>query len=247
MSKPIIQLKNIDFDFKQIKILEGINLEVNQKDFLAVIGPNGSGKTTLIKIILGLIKPTKGQVKVFGQGPQKVNQKMGYLPQGDNFDLDFPLTVEEVVLYGFIKPNSFGFKFKSEEKAKAKEIMQKIGIFQKRKNLIGQLSGGEKQKVLISRAMSANPQILILDEPNAHIDSRSEKDLYHLLKSLNQEMTIIMVSHDISAVSKYANKVACVNKNLYLSQIKDLKAGFKKHNHEHHFEDFIPIKHRCKL
>lgn len=243
----VVLLKDVNFAYDSATILENINLSIEERDFLAIIGPNGAGKSTLVKIILGLLKPQSGTVSVLGKTPEQSCQKIGYLPQGNFFDLSFPLSVKEVVLYGLIRKNSFLPFFTKSEKVKVNRLMKDLNIYEYRNEKIGNLSGGQRQRVFIARALIANPRILILDEPNTHIDSQAEKALYRWLKELNKKITIVMISHDISTVSNLANKVACVNKNISVNRVDAILEDGCYHKHNFGSDDFVPIKHSCKL
>lgn len=242
----VIELNNVQFKYNSMIILDDINLTVREKDFLSIIGPNGSGKSTLLRIIMGLLSPQKGTVKILGGSPEKNRERIGYLPQGNFFDINFPLTIEDIVLQGLINKHSFLPFFRQSDKAKAARVMEELGIYDIRTKQIGHLSGGQKQKTFIARALVANPTILVLDEPNAHIDSEAEQELYEILKEINNEITIIMVSHDVSAVSTLSSKVACVNKNISVNAIEDL---IKQEHPANHLISgkYISIKHTCKL
>ena len=244
--KKIIELSNLDFSYNGVSVLEEINLEVFEGDFLAIIGPNGGGKTTLVKLMLGLLKPKKGIVKLFNQNPQKSRILAGYVSQTRSFNRTFPITVEGVVLMGCLNQKSFLPFYTQADYKKAENAMKTVGILEYRKRKYEKLSGGQQQKVRIARALAVTPQVLILDEPSSHIDNKTEKDLYVFLKKLNQEknVTILLVSHDIGAVSQHANKIACVNTRLYLSEgeMYDEKKLSDLYQHEVKI-----INHKCKL
>ncbi|MDD5203523.1 MAG: ABC transporter ATP-binding protein, partial [Sulfurimonas sp.] len=181
-------------------ILEDINLEIHAKDFLAIIGPNGGGKSTLLKLILGILTPNKGSIN-------KIDS-IGYVPQNTNINTDFPIKVIEVVMIGqgLSKRKLFGYA--KEDIAQAKEILGEVGMLEYADKKIALLSGGERQRVMIARALFSKPKVLILDEPTSSIDVEGQKQVYELFKKLNEEITIIVVTHDISVVMGYATKVA---------------------------------------
>jgi zinc transport system ATP-binding protein len=210
----IIEIKNLSFCYHKQKILENVNLNVEEKDFLAIIGPNGGGKSTLLKLILGINPIKDGSIKTFGEVPKKNLSKIGYVPQNTNVNTDFPIKVLEVVLMGHIGEKSPLFGYGKEEKLCALGALAQVGMEKFANTKIGELSGGQRQRVMIARALCAHPQILILDEPTASIDIDGQKLIYELLKTLNSYITIIVVSHDISVIMKYANKVVHVNKRL---------------------------------
>jgi zinc transport system ATP-binding protein len=210
----VIEIKSLSFCYHKQKILEDINLEVEEKDFLAIIGPNGGGKSTLLKLILGINPVKDGSIKTFNELPKKNLSKIGYVPQNTNVNTDFPIKVIEVVLMGHIGEKSPLFGYGREEKMCAMGALARVGMEDFANEKIGSLSGGQRQRVMIARALCAHPQILILDEPTASIDVDGQKQIYSLLQELNYSITIIVVSHDISVIMQYANKVVHINKKL---------------------------------
>lgn len=241
----IVSLDQVYFAYDQRAVLEDITLEVEEGDFLAVVGPNGGGKTTLLRLILGRLAPVSGSVKVLGQPPRTVRSRIGYVPQHGEFARDFPVTVKDVVLMGRIKPESLFPRCSAADLEAAIQAMQSVSILELADRRFGTLSGGQKQRVLIARALSSNPSLLLLDEPTASVDSRVEKDIYELLRDLNKRMTIIMVSHDLGFVSSYVNKVACVNRRLKTHPVHEITS-----------EDIIneaydgamhSLRHECRL
>lgn len=209
-----ILIKNLQFSYQKQPVLTDINLQVAGGDFLAIIGPNGGGKSTLLKLILGSLKPQSGEIKVLNQKPQKVLDKIGYVPQNTNINTDFPITVIEVVLMGHVGHKRPIFGYAKEEIACAMGALAQVGMQEFANSKIGSLSGGQRQRVMIARALCAHPKILLLDEPTASIDTTGQKQIYELLKVLNEHMTVVVVSHDISVITHYAKKVAYVNKTL---------------------------------
>ena len=194
-------------------LLENVTLSVKENDFLSIIGPNGAGKTTLLKVIAGLITPAKGTVTIFGMAPQQKRMSLGYLPQAVTFDLDFPITVFDVVLMG--RYTKVFRRYRSKDKECALNALKTVDMdaFYDRK--IGTLSGGELQRVLLARALARKPDLLLLDEPTASIDPEMRKSFYELLVTLKEDMAIILVTHDITAVSAYVDTVACLNRKLF--------------------------------
>ncbi|MBO8158227.1 ABC transporter ATP-binding protein [Thermosyntropha sp.] len=217
----VIEIRNLWVIINGRSILRDVNLEVEEGDFLGIIGPNGGGKTTLLKVLAGLIKPTYGEVKIGGKKLNYNSKYIGYVPQYSFFDYDFPITVEEVVLLGRIAHKK-GRSFSVYDREKAYEMLQKVEMYDYRHRQIGELSGGERQRVLVARALALEPHILLLDEPTASADQRFAAGFYEILRDLNKEMTIILVSHDISAVSKYVNNIACLNQTLYFNEGKTI-------------------------
>ena len=205
-----IEVKNVTVYYGDLCVLEDINLGVNKNEFLGIIGPNGGGKTTLVKTMMGLIKPNKGEIKI------KKGAKLGYVPQFTSFDKTFPIKVLDVILMGrLISSMKIFHHYSDEDIEKARNTMNKLGILNLENRQIGQLSGGQLQKVLICRALASEPDILFLDEPTANIDTSSRKEIYDLLNNINEKITLIMVTHDMSAISSFVHNVACLNKILY--------------------------------
>lgn len=242
--KAVIEIDMVDFAYDGGLILEDISLTVTEGDFLGVVGPNGSGKSTLLKIILGLIHPLSGTVRVFGQPPEGARHLTGYVPQHAALDSSFPISVTDVVLIGRLgkAPRLGGYR-KADRQAAA-EAMQEVEIYNLRNQRFGTLSGGQKQRVLMARALVGKPDLLLLDEPTTSVDGRVEQDIYELLKKLNEKVTIVLVSHDLGFISTYVNRVACVNRGLSCDRT------------EHITGDIIEacyggpvhmLKHKCEL
>jgi zinc transport system ATP-binding protein len=212
--KKLIELKNVSAGYNGDVIIENVNFTVFDDDFIGVIGPNGGGKTTLIKVILGLIKPYRGSIK-YHFDVDKYNQNMGYLPQVNTTDRKFPVSVWDVVLSGFFSKNTILKKFSPDQKKKAEQIMEEMGILQLKKKPIGELSGGQLQRVFLCRAIISNPKLLILDEPNSFVDNQFENELYRILHKLSESLSIIIVSHDVGTISSYIKTIVCVNREVH--------------------------------
>ncbi len=231
----VIDIENLSFSYEKDVILENINLHVEERDFLAIIGPNGGGKSTLLKLILGIHKSKKGSIKVFGKAPEKNLSLIGYVPQNTNVNTDFPIKVIEVVLMGHVGAKNPLWGYGKDEIACAMGALAQVSMQDFAQKKIGSLSGGQRQRVMIARALCAHPKILILDEPTSSIDIKGQKEIYELLKLLNQNITIIVVSHDISVILEYASSAAHINKRLSYHDISDKKETFHTHNEEEHF------------
>lgn len=204
--------------------LEKVNLSIYKEDFLGIIGPNGGGKTTLLKVILGLVKPSRGQVKVLGDIPEKNRKFIGYVPQNILFDKEFPVSVWDVVLMGRLGQRGYFRRYNQEDKEKALDALKKVGMLEFKDKQIGKLSGGEQQRVFVARALVTEPRLLLLDEPMASIDPPMRAEFYALLEKLRKQMAIVLVSHDLSAVSIYVNKIACLNRRLFYHGSKEITA-----------------------
>ncbi|WP_445475425.1 metal ABC transporter ATP-binding protein [Methanococcoides methylutens] len=222
MNGEAIVLKDIWFHYNDTPILEEVNLVVKEHDFLAIIGPNGGGKSTLLKVILGLIKPSRGTVTVLGEIPQKARKFIGYVPQYSLIDLNFPISVWEVVLMGRLSHIGLLKRYGEDDKEKALDALKIVDMFDYKDRQIGSLSGGQRQRVFIARALAADPKLLLLDEPAAGVDIVRQEEFYELLERLKEKMAIVIVSHDISAVSVHVDKIACLNRKLYYHNSKEL-------------------------
>ncbi len=219
----IVSLESVTVDLNGQRVLEDVNLSIKEKDFLGVIGPNGGGKTTLLKVILGLIKPVTGEVTVFFGKPEDARRDIGYVPQVNLFDRSFPLTVFDAVLMGRIgKAVSLGY-FKSYDRDKAAEALRIAGMSAHAGRQIGKLSEGQKQRVFIARALVSDPKLLLLDEPTASVDPTAESEFYGILNELRDRMAVVLVSHDIGVISRYIDKIACLNRRLYFHDSKEIK------------------------
>ncbi len=211
--RPLIKIEDLDVGYDKVPVLNNVNLEIFENDFLGVIGPNGGGKTTLLKAILGLLKPMRGRI-VFDESMNKRRKPIGYLPQVKHIDKNFPITVYEVVRSGAIMKNPHRIG-SPEIKKKTEWLLQEMGITTIRNKAIGELSGGQMQRVFLCRALLSDPKILILDEPDTFVDNRFEGELYERLRMLNKEMAIVLVSHDVGTISSYVKTIACVNGDLH--------------------------------
>lgn len=209
--EPLLTISDVSIYYGMNKILENVNLTVFPHDFIGVIGPNGGGKTTLLKLILGIIKPTSGSINYHSRFSVA---QIGYLPQRSNQDIQFPITVKETVLSGLINRRKMMGWFLKKEQQAADKLMEMLNIRSLKYKKIDELSGGEYQKMMLCRAIIAQPQLLILDEPNTYTDHNFETEIGHILQDLNQNMAIIMVSHDLGIISGNVKTIACVNRTI---------------------------------
>lgn len=218
--KNIIEIKKVSFFYDEKEpVLDRVNLNIHQGDYIGLIGPNGAGKTTLLKIMLDLLKPASGSVKLFGTDIDKFQdwQKIGYVPQkAANFDPNFPATVWEVVLMGRYKKGGLFKATSQSDRDYAADALEKTGMARYKDRLIGELSGGQQQRVFIARSLVNRPEIIFLDEPTAGTDIAAQENFYGLLLKLNREfgLTLVLVSHDIERVLKDAMHIACIDKSL---------------------------------
>lgn len=211
-----IGIKNLNVFYDNICALSDINLTILEGDFLGIIGPNGGGKSTLLKAILGLVSPSSGTINILGEAPQQADSLLGYVPQFSKAGNKFPISVQEVVLMGRLRhKNKIFTSFTHEDYEIADAIMENLNIAHLRNRQISQLSGGQLQRVMIARALTIQPKLLLLDEPAANLDTESKNRIYTLLNELNKRMTIILVTHDMMAISSYVKSIACLNKKMY--------------------------------
>lgn len=215
MRKKVVEVDHLSVYYGDTPAIERVSLDVYEGEYWGIIGPNGGGKTTLLKSLLGIISPAEGSVKIYGESIAKNRTLLGYVPQVASLNKAFPMTVLEVVLSGRIQPQIKPFfRYSKADKEIAFNLLEKVGINDLADRQISQLSGGEFQRMLIARALAVKPKLLLLDEPTASVDAASRDQIYGLLKELNQEMTIILVTHDLLAISSHVGKLACLNTKL---------------------------------
>ena len=210
-----IELKGVWAGYKEKPILEDISLNIEAGDFVGVIGQNGSGKSTLLKVILGLVKPASGSVKLSGLDCRKVQRRIGYLPQLTQIDFNFPASVLDVVIMGRYGKLGLGSLVKELDRLKAMEAIEKVGLKNFKDAPIGQLSGGQRQRAFIARALAQEPDLLVLDEPITGVDITTQHALSHLFEELNSKgITIISTTHDLNCVASSFNRIICLNHRL---------------------------------
>uniref|UniRef100_UPI004056C7DC metal ABC transporter ATP-binding protein n=1 Tax=Alistipes sp. TaxID=1872444 RepID=UPI004056C7DC len=211
----LVSIRNLSVFYDDYCALEGVNLEINEDDFLGIIGPNGGGKTTLIRALLGAL-PHSGEVVYSPKLCQKSRKPLiGYMPQRSRFDPTFPISIHEVVLSGLQPLKGLGSHYTRAEKARATELIALAGISEVAHRPVGEVSGGQLQRALLCRSIIAEPKLLILDEPTNFVDNRFENELYSLLQELNKEMAIVMVSHDLGTISSVVKEIVCVNHTVH--------------------------------
>jgi zinc transport system ATP-binding protein len=215
MNSSIVEIRNVCFSYNDHEVLQEVNLDIPHGDFIAMIGPNGGGKTTLLKLILGLLRPDQGSVRVLGMPAKKASHLIGYVPQEIHGNLSFPITAMDVVLMGRLEPGKRLSRRSGEDRAEALKALEKMDMAAYAGRRIDELSGGQRQRVFIARAMVTRPKLLLLDEPASSIDTRGQADFFQLLKEINEDVTILVVSHDLMVISTYIKSVACVNKLLH--------------------------------
>ena len=242
--KDVVEIDQVGFAYNGDLVLEDVTLTVREGDFLGVVGPNGSGKTTLLKIILGLIHPLRGKVRVFGRPPDRARHLVGYVPQHADLDSSFPISVMDVILIGRLGKASRLGRYTKIDRQTAEEAMQEVEIYDLRNRHFGTLSGGQKQRVLMARALVGEPDLLLLDEPTTSVDGRVEQDIYELLKRLNEKVTIILVSHDLGFISSYVKHVACVNRRLVCNPTNEITGDIIEACYS---GPVHMLKHKCEL
>jgi len=208
----MIEIRNLSAGYDGKEVLNGINLTIHEHDFLGIIGPNGGGKTTLIRCILGLLKPTKGEI-VYAD--DNLIRQIGYLPQYNSIDRRFPISVEQVVLSGLLGGRSLSKPYTAAEREQARQTIAQMGLEGLEKQAIGSLSGGQLQRTMLGRALISRPRLLILDEPGTYLDRQSTHRLYQLLEEVAHECAIVLVSHDVGTVLRQVRNVACVDGTLH--------------------------------
>ncbi len=223
MQDPILFLSHVEYAYGKKPALIDVCFSMMPLDFVAIIGPNGGGKSTLVQLIMGLIQPDKGHVLLFNEPPEKGRRHVGYLSQASTMDAQYPIKVLDVVLTSRLLGNLW-HRVTQKDREEACECLDLVGVLPLQNRALSDLSGGERQRVFIARALLNGPRLLILDEPTSSVDPQAERAFYELLKILNEKMAILMVSHDISAVSQLVKKVACLNQKLIYHDSKELCA-----------------------
>ncbi len=208
--EPVVALQEVCFSYQDALVLKNISFDIKEGEFVGVIGPNGGGKTTLLKLIMGFLKPQTGKISIFGESPRTARQQISYVPQSLRFDKQFPISVLELVLGGRLSRLPWYGKFNRADKEAAVAALERVGMEDFQHRSFGNLSGGQAQRALIARALASEPKLLLLDEPTASVDSQAEADIYGILKKLQGEITILMVTHNLQAAIELVEKVICV-------------------------------------
>ena len=224
MESPSLEIKNLYYSVKDKTILRDINFVLHPNDYVGIIGPNGGGKTTFLKLILGLITPTSGEIQILERSPGNARGLVGYVPQFSRFDADYPVSCLEVVLMGRLSRKRWLGKYYREDREIAKSCLQSVKMEDFSRRQIGNLSGGQLQRVLIARALAQEPKILLLDEPTASVDTPFGEELYQMLTELNRKMAIILVSHDIGVLAREVKTIGCLNQKLHYHHSRDVHA-----------------------
>lgn len=216
-----IERLNVGYENKP-NVLSDVSLTIFEDDFLGIIGPNGGGKTTLLKTILGLIEPQDGVIKFYNNGKVVPSLNIGYLPQINQIDKKFPISVSEVILSGLTPHKQLIRRYSSKDRQKVKDVAERMGIEELLTRAIGELSRGQLQRVLLGRAIIDNPKLIILDEPSTYVDKLFETNFYKLLGDINKEIAIMLVSHDVGTIISLVKNIACVNQGLHYHSGSDI-------------------------
>lgn len=219
---PAFRLRGVHLVRDGQTVLDGIDLEVPAGDYLGILGPNGGGKTTLVQLMLGLLRPDSGTVEAFGMSPRRARGRIAYVPQRFEFDRHFPACAGDVVVMGRLHRKPFGRGYTAEDRERAHEAMRRLGVERLSRRSIGNLSGGQLQRVLIARALAGDADAIVLDEPTAHLDAESAGRLYELLRELNERMTVLLIGHDVGVMHRQVRSVACVNGKMFHGHVKEL-------------------------
>lgn len=218
----IVEIRDLWAGYENESVLENINLTIYENDFIGLIGPNGGGKTTLIKVLLGLVTPFHGQVMIKGLPPELGRKYIGYVPQLVEFDRQFPINVWDVVQMGRLGKRRLLHRYSKKDDEMVETALRNVEMLNERNKPIGDLSGGQRQRVYIARALASEPDILILDEPTSNVDARVSNSIFELLHHLNDQLTIMLITHDMSAVSSFTKTIGCINRNLHYHGNKEL-------------------------
>lgn len=205
-------------------VLEDVSLRIEPDDYVGLIGPNGGGKTTLLRILLGLLRPELGEVRVLGTSPTQARSRVGYVPQHARIDTTVPASVLDVVLTGRLNRSGWGVRYGPEHRSAALAALEQTGVAHLASKTVAELSGGQRQRVLIARALASDAAILLLDEPTAGVDAPMERGFYALLQELNERLPIVLVSHDVSFVSSHMKRIACLNRRLVCHTASEVTA-----------------------
>jgi len=225
MTAPVIEVEDVWVRLHDHTVLEEVNVAVYPDDFYAIIGPNGGGKTTLLKVILGLLRPTRGTVRILGETGATARRKIGYVPQFRTFDFEYPISVREMVLSGRLGHiNRIPRRYGAEDHARTEEALETMGIAGLADRQIRNLSGGEQQRAIIARALVGDPKVLLLDEPTVYVDAPTAAQFYHILDGLREQMAIVLVTHDIGVIPEHVTRVACLNRRLYTHDTNEITA-----------------------
>lgn len=213
---PAVSLRNVSFSYAETPVLQDVTLTIPRHELACLIGPNGGGKTTLFNLILGLLRPDRGEITVLEQPPKKARGRVGYVPQHFHFDPQFPIRVEDVVQMGCLGPDWWFGPPKAEARERVTRALADMGMSDLRRRAFRALSGGQRQRVLIARALASDPELLLLDEPTANVDPLAEEDIVEHLDLLARRLTVVMITHRVHTVSHFLKNLVCVNRTVHV-------------------------------
>ena len=250
-TRHVIEVTDLCFSYGEREVLHNVSFLLPTQSFVVVVGPNGGGKSTLLRLLLGSLKPRYGTVKVFGENPAAARHRIGFVPQTVTYDPDFPLTVTDAVALGRGGARLFGGITQSDRKA-ADDALQLVGLDGLGGRLFSELSGGQRQRAIIAQALCTDPELLLLDEPTANVDSQTERSLYRLFEQLSKRKTVVLVSHNLSIVAAHATHLLCVNRTIdlhcmaedvetHLKPLADGTLAFVQNKHPEHLEELMRI------
>ena len=235
MIPTIVEIRGLSFSYNGERVLQDVNLDIRQGDFIAFIGPNGGGKTTLVKLILGILTPHQGTIRLFGLSPRQAASRSGYVPQDIHLNRGFPISVHDVVRMGRMRGGGGWRPFSKEDKTMVQQALERVEMWHLRSRRMDELSGGQRQRVFLARALASEPEILFLDEPMASVDAKGQTDLYDFLRELNETVTIVVVTHDAMVISSHAKSVACVARQLFYHDAPEIT------------EDMLEMAYQCPV
>jgi len=212
--KNVVAVSHVSFFYDGVPVLEDVSFTIQERSFISIVGPNAGGKTTLLKLMLGLLQPSRGTIEVLGMPPAKARTRIGYMPQQVQLDLQFPVSVLDIVLMGRMGSGMRFGPYSGMDKAIALDSLRKLEMQDMKDRPFMALSGGQRQRVLIARALACEPEMLFLDEPTANVDMVVETELFELLHEMSKTITVVVVSHDLGFVSHYVQSVVCVNRRV---------------------------------
>jgi zinc transport system ATP-binding protein len=233
--REVISIRRLWAGYDHRTVLEDVSLSVRELDFIGIVGPNGGGKTTLFKVLLGLIPVARGEVRIMGKSVAEGRRHIGYVPQLMEFDSDFPISVWDVAQMGRLGRRGLLRRYTVEDGETVADALRRVDMLDQRERPIGDLSGGQRQRVYIARALASEPDILLLDEPLSSVDPRVSSNIYHLLKQLNSDMTILIASHDVGAISSHVRTVGCLNRRLFY------------HGEDHLTPEMLELAYQCPI
>jgi zinc transport system ATP-binding protein len=222
MTRPVIELSHVTFRFNRHPVLDDISLDIHEGEFHAIIGPNGGGKTTVLKIMLGLLEPHAGSVRILGGSVRENRRYLGYVPQFRTFDFRFPISVRDMVLSGRLGHTAKKLQYGPEDYATAEEALATMDIADIADREISDISGGQRQRAIIARALVGHPRVLLLDEPTVYVDTPTATHFYDIIEDLRKEMTIVLVTHDVGALSPNITTVSCLNRHIFTHDAREI-------------------------